>query len=47
MIATVPRPDGGAARLLLELRWCRFIGPGVYESGGRFLRVVTSETNAA
>lgn len=28
----------------LVLKWCRFIGPGHYESGGRIARSMVSET---
>ena len=27
-------------KILLKLRWCRFLRPGWYDSGGQFVRVV-------
>jgi hypothetical protein len=38
VIATFePAAPAGWTSLLLELRWCRFIRHGWYESGGRFI----------
>ena len=37
-IVSLPDPAHGWLSLLMELRWCRFIRHGWYESGGRFLR---------
>jgi hypothetical protein len=47
VIASLPRPEGGWLGVLLELRWCRFIRHGWYESGGRFVRVVPAPLPAA
>lgn len=38
VIVTLELPHGERPSFLLELRWCRFIRHGWYESGGRFLR---------
>jgi hypothetical protein len=42
VIASLERPHDGWYAFLLDLRWCRFTRQGWYESGGRFLEVVTS-----
>lgn len=33
--------------LVLKLSWCRFLHPGWYDSGGRFIKVFDDETRAA
>ena len=38
MVATLESSDGEPISLLIELTWCRFIGNGWYESGGRFVQ---------
>jgi hypothetical protein len=40
--ASLETGDVQPVQLVLEVRWCRFIKRGWYESGGRFLRVVSS-----
>ncbi|MCC7084172.1 MAG: hypothetical protein IT427_04085 [Pirellulales bacterium] len=40
MIAAFAGTDGGAIELLVVVGWCRFIGQGWYESGGRFVQCV-------
>lgn len=35
------RRDGTSVSFLLRLRWCRFLGHGLYESGGYFLRTTS------
>ena len=51
MIASFHAGNNRWLGLLLDLRWCRFIGEGWYESGGRFLLPVPGlppdETGAA
>ena len=42
MIASFPSGDGRYTGLLLDLTWCRFGRHGLYENGGRFLRVTPS-----
>ena len=42
MIASFPCGDGRYTGLLLDLTWCRFGRHGLYENGGRFLRVAPS-----
>lgn len=42
MIASFPTGDGRWTGLLLDLTWCRFGRHGLYENGGRFLRVTAS-----
>jgi len=37
MIASFHAGDNRWLGLLMDLRWCRFIGEGWYESGGRFI----------
>ena len=32
--------DGSSTWLLTRLRWCRFLQPGWYESGGQFVKTV-------
>jgi hypothetical protein len=39
-IVSLEQPPGEWHSFLIELRWCRFIRQGWYESGGRFLRSV-------
>lgn len=39
VIVSLDHADGTWKSFLLELRWCRFIRQGWYESGGRLLRV--------
>lgn len=41
-IVTLELPRGERLSFLLELRWCRFIRSGWYESGGRFLRPIAT-----
>lgn len=38
MVASLETPEGEPISLLIELTWCRFIGHGWYESGGRFVQ---------
>jgi hypothetical protein len=40
MIASFHAGDDRWLGFLMDLRWCRFIGEGWYESGGRFLMPV-------
>jgi hypothetical protein len=42
VIASLQKSDGAWLGFLVDLDWCRFTRQGWYESGGRFLRVVTS-----
>ncbi len=42
VIATVDNVDTLTYSFLVDLDWCRFTRQGWYESGGRFLRAVTS-----
>lgn len=39
---TFALPDGDVESLAVRLSWCRFARPGCYQSGGKFLRTVTS-----
>lgn len=38
MIASFASTEGEEINLLVDLAWCRFIGQGWYESGGRFVQ---------
>jgi hypothetical protein len=38
MMASFASADGEEINLLVDLAWCRFIGQGWYESGGRFVQ---------
>ncbi len=38
MIASFASTEGEEIHLLVDLTWCRFIGQGWYESGGRFVQ---------
>jgi hypothetical protein len=38
MIASFASTEGEEIKLLVDLAWCRFIGQGWYESGGRFVQ---------
>ena len=40
MIASFHSGDDRWLGLLIDLRWCRFVGQGWYESGGKFLDAV-------
>lgn len=42
VIASLEANGGGWLAFVLDLGWCRFTRYGWYESGGRFLKVVTS-----
>ena len=42
MIASFHSGDDRWLGLLIDLRWCRFVGLGWYESGGRFLEAVAA-----
>lgn len=39
-------PEAPAAELIVRLQWCRFRGPGDYESGGQIQRVTTPASRA-
>ena len=41
-IVTLSDNSGYSVRLLIDLAWCRFTTQGWYESGGRFLEVVSA-----
>lgn len=43
VIATLGHGDLPRVQLLLDLTWCRFVGHGWYDNGGRFLGQVRSE----
>ena len=43
-IVTLSDSSGYSVRLLIDLAWCRFTTHGWYESGGRFLEVVSEST---
>jgi hypothetical protein len=43
VLVTVDRWQAPPLRLLMDLSWCRFTRHGWYESGGRFLRLVSNE----
>jgi hypothetical protein len=47
VIASLPCAEGQWAGLLMDLSWCRFSRYGWYDSGGRFLRLVTSPMDGA
>ena len=34
-------PGSDQPELMIKLIWCRFLKPGWYDNGGRFMRVVT------
>lgn len=38
MIASFASTEGEEINLLVDVAWCRFIGQGWYESGGRFVQ---------
>ena len=38
MIASFASTEGDEINLLVDVAWCRFIGQGWYESGGRFVQ---------
>jgi hypothetical protein len=38
MVASFASTEGEEINLLVDLAWCRFIGQGWYESGGRFVQ---------
>ena len=42
VIASLETTSGTRLGFLIDLNWCRFTRQGWYESGGRFLRAVTS-----
>lgn len=35
-------PDSDQPLLMMKLIWCRFLKPGWYDNGGRFMRVATT-----
>ncbi len=41
VIASLQKAESEWMNLVLDLTWCRFICPGWYESGGRFIRTAT------
>ena len=41
-IVTLEDCQGRTVSLLIDLSWCRFMRLGWYESGGRFLQIVTT-----
>ena len=47
MIASLESGGGHWMGFLVDLTWCRFTKHGWYESGGRFLEVVTSPLEAS
>jgi hypothetical protein len=40
VVVSLERPGGQWVHLLLNLKWCRFVSHGWYESGGWFVRSV-------
>jgi hypothetical protein len=38
MIAAFASTEGEEIEMLVDLTWCRFMGQGWYESGGRFVQ---------
>ncbi len=42
-IVSLDRADGPAIQVQIDLTWCRFTRLGWYESGGRFLQVISSD----
>jgi hypothetical protein len=40
MTASFASTEGEEIELLVDLAWCRFIGQGWYESGGRFVQLL-------
>lgn len=43
VLVTVDGPAGRRLRCVMDVSWCRFTRVGWYESGGRFLEVLSSE----
>lgn len=41
-VVTLQRGVDRWVHLLINITWCRFIRPGWYDSGGRFLRILSS-----
>ena len=41
MIGPTALERGETPQLIIKLRWCRFLRPGWYDSGGQFVRIVT------
>ena len=42
VVASFETNNGGIVHLLLDLTWCRFGKHAIYDSGGRFLRVLVN-----
>jgi hypothetical protein len=42
VIVSLPRTDNSSIGFLVDLDWCRFTRQGWYESGGRFLKLVSN-----
>lgn len=47
VLVRVSAPGRRALRCVLDVSWCRFMNQGWYESGGRFLEVLSDEPAAA
>lgn len=45
VLATVNAETGARLRCVMDVSWCRFTRVGWYESGGRFLEVLPSESD--
>ncbi|MCA9246178.1 MAG: hypothetical protein KDA42_03655 [Planctomycetales bacterium] len=46
-IVAIDTEQNEPLRILIDLSWCRFTRRGWYENGGRFLRVISLQTQAA
>ena len=39
-LLSFPISDDESIQFAMRIDWCRFLGPGWYESGGRFIKVI-------
>lgn len=46
MIGPTALERGTTPKLIVKLRWCRFLRPGWYDSGGQFVRIATQPSDS-